>query len=322
MTRAETLSDHEVRAALQAVDTVDAPDADKADMLVEIAMGLQQRPRHPAQLEAAVSLYDRALELCADETLAAARIRARRATALQMLPGGRETLTAALQDLQAARPALERGGSAEETAECDMNLGLVLQSLGRDLGVVVQAYQRALRVFGRDNYPREYAILHSNLAAAYLAMPLRGEADRMREAMAVQSFETALSAVNIIEHPGEYAMLQNNLGNALQYAASDHPLENNLRALQAYEEALRVRSERDTPGEYANTLANMANCLANLPDEPGDPSGGNPRNRERAVENYRMAQILFERLGETDKAALVAAAIAELEGEGDDAVDG
>lgn len=312
---ADAMIRHQLQAALAAVESAEASASDKADMLVEIAMGLQRKPKDVTQLEAAVSLYDKALELCADNAeLARARIRARRATALQMLPGGAEPLQAAREEFEAVRALLERGGSREEVAECDMNLGLVLQTLGIDLGSAVQAYQRALRVFDRDHYPREYAILHSNLAAAYLAMPMSGEAAKMREAMAVQSFETALSAVTLIEHPREYAMLQNNLGNALQYAASGHPLENNLRALQAYEEALKVRTERDTPGEYANTLANMANCLANLPDDPEDLAAGNPRNLERAYGHYRKACELFRRLGELDKAAVVETALADLEG--------
>ncbi len=319
---AETLADHQLQAALNAVAQADASAGDKAEMLVEIALGLQQRPREPAQLQVAVELYTQALALYpAELELARARIRARRATALQMLPAdsdnhggeGDSALARAREDLEAARPALAAGGSAEELAECDLNLGLVLQAAGSELGPVVQAYQRALRCFSRERFPREYAIAHNNLATAYLSLPMRGDSGKMREAMAVQSFEAALSAVSLVEQPGEYAMLQNNLGNALQYAASGHPLHNNLRALEAYQEALKVRNERDTPAEYANTLANMANCLANLPDNAEHPGAGNRHNCARARDAYRRAGELFQRLGEGDKAALVAQALTELE---------
>ena len=59
-------------------------------------------------------------------------------------------------------------------------------------------------------------------------MPATDEAGKYAEALAVQAFEEGLKVVTLIDHPSEYAMLQNNLGNALQYAASGHPVENNL----------------------------------------------------------------------------------------------
>src|SRR5580698_3219585 len=107
----------------------------------------------------------------------------------------------------------------------------------------------------------------------------------MREALAVQSFEEVLKVISLIDHPSEYAMIQNNLGNALQYAASGHSLENNLRALAAYEEALKVRNSRDTPVEYANTIANMANVLRNLP--PAQSAGDDTEPGARALRLYR-----------------------------------
>src|SRR5271154_3224751 len=79
----------EVRAALAAAGAEDASPIERAEMLMEIAIGLQQRPKSPAHLDAAVDLYARALSLCPPaETLLAARIGARRATALQALPQG------------------------------------------------------------------------------------------------------------------------------------------------------------------------------------------------------------------------------------------
>ncbi len=142
----------------------------------------------------------------------------------------------------------------------------------------ISAYQRALRVFTKSQYPREFVILQSNLATAFLSMPMTDERGKMREALAVQAFEEGLKVVNLIDYPTEYAMLQNNLGNALQYVSSSHTLENNLRALDAYDEALKVRTRETTPLEYANTISNKANCLWNLPDDPANPDVGNRAN--------------------------------------------
>jgi tetratricopeptide (TPR) repeat protein len=272
---AESLAVSQVEAALKAVASDAATPAEKAEMLMEIAMGLQVRPKVPEQLDQAVQLYRRALEICpAEAPLLGARITTRLGTALQALPaGGPDALHQAEGCYETAMPLLRERGTPEEVAELEMNLGLVRQALagggGARLQDAIQCYHRALRTFTREAHPREFAILHNNLAIAYLSIPLADERARMREALAVQSFEEVLTVITLIDHPAEYAMIQNNLGNALQYAASGHPLENNLRALEAYDEALKVRNARDTPFEYATTLSNKANVLRNLPHEPG-----------------------------------------------------
>jgi tetratricopeptide (TPR) repeat protein len=307
----------QVRAALSVAADESTPAEERAEMLMEMAMDLQVKPKSPEQLLAAVSLYDKALEICpAREELLTARIAARKATALQAVPeSGTVSLEQARAIYERVLPVLAQSGTAEECAEAEMNLGLVLQSLadaGRArLTDAISAYQRALRVFDK-RYPVEFAILQNNLATAFLSIPMSDERAKTREALAVQSFEEGLKAVNLIDHPREYAMLQNNLGNALQYASSSHALENNLRALLAYDEALKVRTERDSPLEYANTLANKANCLWNLPDSAEDKEGTNLR-AARAC--FAEARMIFSANGETDKMRIAANAVVQIDRE-------
>ena len=213
-------------------------------------------------------------------------------------------------------PILVNCGRPEEIAEAEMNLGLVVQNLagaGRArITDAISAYQRALRTFDKARFPREFAILQSNLATAFLSMPFTDERGKMREALAVQAFEEGLKVVNLIDHPSEYAMLQNNLGNALQYASSSHTLENNLRALDAYDEALKVRTREAAPLEYANTISNRANCLWNLPDEADTPQHGNRSNLAKAQADYMEARAIFMAHGELDKARIVAEAVDQI----------
>lgn len=323
----QSLSHHEYLQALAAVEDDSVAILDKVEMLMQIAMGLQNKPKEPKQLFDAVELYDRALCLCPDEEwLLKARLRARKATALYMLPvEGFEFLLQAKDEMEAVLPLFEKSvkeehpGSAskEELAEIEMNFGLVLQSLASYRKAKITDsifwYQRALRVFDRVNHPAEYAILHNNLATAYLSIPLNDEKAKMREALAVQSFEAALEVVTIEDMPSEYAMLQNNLGNALQYASSSHAVENNLRALKAYDEALKVRDVRVSPLAYANTIANKANCLRNLPDDPENPEGGNSSRVAESLKLYQEARKLFSQYGEEAKVEIVSQVIAELE---------
>ena len=332
-----TLSQSQLEAALSAANDVDASPEERAEMLMEIAMGLQQRPKDAQQLHDAVQLYERALAVAPEGApLLRARICARKGTALQALPdGGTRSLEQAQDHFVAAIPVLQAHGRPEEVAEVELNLGLVTQALtGLGRGRItdaISAYHRSLRTFNRGQYPQEYAVLHNNLAICYLQMPATDERGRMREALAVQSFEEVLKVINLIDHPSEYAMIQNNLGNALQYVSSSHVLENNLRALAAYDEALRVRNPRDTPLEYANTIANKSNVLRGLvPEAAGasasgksgtDSGPGDPLNSfladplSEALALVREAQALFELHGDPHKAAMMQDTAIELAAE-------
>ena len=309
----------QVDAAMRMVEEAQGTPVEKAEMLMEIAMGLQQRPKEADDLLAAIELYEQAIRQCGDgDSLLTARIRARMATALMAMPSEIAAPIEQARDLlQLAAPVLAEGGSGEEVAEAEMNLGLALQTLS-EAGLAriadsISAYQRALRTFDKLRHPREYAILHNNLATAFLSIPITSESGKISEALAVQSFEEGLSAVNLVAQPMEYAMLQNNLGNALQYASSSHRIENGFRALEAYDEALKVRQPDSTPLEYANTIANKANCLCNLPDDPEDGDAGNPRHLAQATKLLREARDIFATAGAQDRAESAAQAIIDLE---------
>ena len=291
----ENRTREQVKAAMRAVEEASSSPAEKAEMLMEIAMGLQHKPQTAADLTAAADLYRVGLDLCpGDLRLLRGRIRARLGTALMAVPSeDAGSMLAARKALEEALTDLTAEGLPEEVAEVEMNLGIVLQNLASEHKARIQdaisAYQRALRIFDRHRFPGEFAILQSNLATAFLSIPLRDATSQLREALAVQAFEEALSVVSLIDHPREYAMLQNNLGNALQYAASGHQVENGYRALQAYDEALKVRTRRAMPDAYATTIANKANCLVNLPDDPAAPAHGNAANLGTAIELYRYS---------------------------------
>ncbi len=314
-------ADAQVQAALAAVASDRASAPEKVEMLVEIAMGLQHKPKSPEHLSQAVALYQKALEICpTEEHLLRGRVHARLGTALQAMPGDDdETLVRARDNYETARDILKRSGAPEEMAELHMNMGLVLQSLaaaGRArITDAIAAYQQALQTFDAAQFPKEFAILQNNLATAFLSIPFTDERAKMREALAVQSFEEGLKVVNLIDHPKEYAMLQNNLGNALQYVSSSHAVENNLRALEAYDEALKVRTRDAAPVEYANTICNKANCLRNLPDDAAHPERGNPRRLHAAIAHYRDAREIFRGAGDGRKLEIVEGMIAELQEE-------
>ena len=314
----------EADVARATIHASDATHAEKIEMLMEIAMGLQQKPKTADDILDAIALYEEGLALCGDDTvLLKARVGARLATAQMRFPADDATyLQNARANIEAALETLRTHGIPSEIAEAEMNYGLILQNLSAVHQARIQdcisAYQRALRTFDAKNFPAEFAILQNNLATAFLSIPFTDERGKMREALAVQAFEEGLRGVSLVDHPSEYAMLQNNLGNALQYVSSSHRMENGFRALEAYDEALRVRNKSNTPIEYANTIANKANCLANLPDDPQNPQAGNQKHIKSALSLYHEAMAIFRNFGESQKVDAVSAAILELETPEDD----
>ena len=314
-------SETTVQAAIAAVESESPSLSEKIEMLLAIATDLQQKPKSSQQLEAAIALYNKAIEL-SEETypLFKARALAGKGTALRTIPSeSAELLLSAKQAYELALPILQELASPKEVAEVEMNLGLVLQALvpfnQAKMQDAVQAYKRSLRVFNGLTHPQEYAILQNNLAIAYLSFSLAPEKEEMRQALAVQSLKEALQWITLKDHPNEYAMLQNNLANTLQYLPSTHPLENNLKALAAYDEALKVRTLQDTPLEYASTIANKANLLYNLPDDVEHPEVGNRQNLLQAKTYYQEALHLFSQYGELARGEIVASALTELEKE-------
>ena len=316
-----SMTDSAVKAAMAVIASSPATTQEKIEMLIEMAQGFQKKPKTAQDLWNAVSLCHQAHELCAEDNLLwKARAKAGMATALKAIPDvGEQLLLEAKQRLEEALPILQQFAPQEEVAEAQMNLGLVLQSLVpfnlARMTDSIQAYQKALQVFTWQKYPQEYAILHNNIAIAYLSMPLTSEKESLRQGLAVQTFEEALKHIRLINHPREYAMLQNNLGNALQYLPSSHPLENILQAIAAYDEALKVRDPKDTPLEYANTISNKANALFSLPDNPEKPEAGNLKNMQQARAYYQEAWEIFTQHGQIEQAEVVVHMLQEVETE-------
>lgn len=316
-----SMTDSAVKAAIAAIASESATTEEKIQMLMEMALGFQKRPKTAQDLRNAVSLYYRAYQMCGEDyPLLKAKAQVGMAATLQTIPdGGTQLLQQAKVGYEESLPILQQLASKEEVAEAQMNFGLVLQSLVPfNLARItdsIQAYHEALRVFTWQDYPQEYAILYNNIAIAYLSMPLASEREYLRQGLAVQSFEVALKHITLIDHPREYAMLQNNLGNALQYLVSSHPVENNIRAIAAYDEALKVRNPRDTPLEYANTISNKANALFNLPDNPEKPEAGNLQNLLQARRYYQAAWEIFSEHQQIEQAQVVAQALREIQAE-------
>lgn len=211
---------------------------------------------------------------------------------------------ALIQQYQEALKILEASDLAETRAELWLNLGIVYQDLANGrrgaLLEAVKCYQKALAVITRDNHPEAYALAQSNLALAYLAMPLQEASDQLRIGIAVQSLREALKVYTPESHADQWASAQLNLANAYQYLPSSHPEENLAQAVELYEEVLAVRRPETDPVGYGRVLANQGNALAHL------------GIFTHAIPKLAEAQALFEAHGETEAAQSVADVLAQV----------
>lgn len=129
---------------------------------------------------------------------------------------------------------------------------------------VTQDLNEALKVFGEETHPEQFAACNSHLALAYLVIPMSSQGDRLRVGVAVTSLRAALRVYRPDTHPALWASTQMNLANALQYLPSVHQEDNLDEAVHLYEELLQYRSEESDPLGTARILANQGNALGHL----------------------------------------------------------
>jgi tetratricopeptide (TPR) repeat protein len=230
-----------------------------------------------------------------------ARLYAEWAATRQMLGDfGQDTI----EGYRTAIALLESSAFEEARAELWFQLGSVQQAKaeGRK-GLLLEAikcYHEALKVYRRNTHPEGYAMVHMNLALAYLSMSSFDSSARLRTAVAIQSLREALRIFQQHTHPELWASATVNLANALQHVKTSHPEENLWEAVALYEDVLRVRRPEDDPVGYARVLANQGNALAHL----GAFS--------RAVPRLEEARRLFREHGEDDAAAAIEKTLAEV----------
>ncbi len=210
-----------------------------------------------------------------------------------------------IQHYQEALKLMEPSDLAETKAEIALNLGIVYHDMsngGRGaLLEAVNCYQKALAVFTREGHPEPYALAQSNLALAYLSMPMQEAGDQLRMAIAVQSLREALKVYTRETHPDQWASAQLNLANAYQYLPSAHPQDNLAEAVQLYEEVLEARDRNSDPLGFARVLANQGNALAHL------------GIFVHAIPKLQEAQTIFETHGDGEAAHSVADLIAQIQ---------
>ncbi len=195
-------------------------------------------------------------------------------------------------------------GLRVERAELHLTAAGLLHEQGvDDPSLVMQAiphYHSALQLVQRDDAPLLWASAHSNLATAYLTMPMIEASGQLRLGVASQSLRSALTVYTREEHPEQWASVQLNLANSLVYTPSKHQADNLVEAVELYEAVLEARDRNTDPLGRARVLANQGNVLAHL--------GAFNEAKAKLYE----ARSLFEELGDDESVRAVRGVLDEV----------
>lgn len=114
-----------------------------------------------------------------------------------------------------------------------------------NLEQAIQAYQAALEIRTRNDFPEQWAMTQHNLGNAYGKRIRGAQAENLERAL--EAYEAALTIYTRDAFPEDWAMTQHSLGNAYRDRIRSAGAENLERALEAYGEAARIYTTDTNP---------------------------------------------------------------------------
>lgn len=131
----------------------------------------------------------------------------------------------------------------------------------------IDAFQRALKTFTKEQTPDVFADIHHHLAVLYAEMPTEHKRKSILAGVSVASFEEALTYFTKADFPYQYGVVCNDYGNAFLHYPKAVLTDNAEKALHHYQEALDVRT-KDYPYERAMTLLNFLEASWQVGNDP------------------------------------------------------
>jgi tetratricopeptide (TPR) repeat protein len=129
-----------------------------------------------------------------------------------------------------------------------------LGSKASNMEIAITGYEVALTVFTRNNYSETWALIQSNLGAAYRNRIQGEQADNIEKA--ITCYQEALQVLTPEDFPQQWAMTQNNLGLAYTNRIREQRAANLEDAIICYQKALQVLIPKAFPQPWAMTQNN------------------------------------------------------------------
>ena len=167
-----------------------------------------------------------------------------------------------------------------------------------NLELAIGCYKLALEVYTREDFPEDWAMTQYNLAIAYrnrLGGRANADSDRIggdraeNLELAIKGYKSALEVYTRADFPKDWAMTQNNLATAYKHRCRGDRAENIELAIKCYESALEVYTCADFPKNWAMTQNNLANAYSDR------LRGDRADNLELAIKGYNLALEVYTR---------------------------
>jgi tetratricopeptide (TPR) repeat protein len=135
-----------------------------------------------------------------------------------------------------------------------------------NLKKAIKAYEEALTIQTKKDFPTKYAMIKHNLGNVYNSLSdVRHPELNLKKAIKI--YQEVIGICTKKNFPTQYAMTQNNLGAAYSSLSNVRDTELNLKkAIKAYEEALTIQTKKDFPTKYAMIKHNLGDAYNRLSD--------------------------------------------------------
>ncbi|MBN1483898.1 MAG: tetratricopeptide repeat protein [Chloroflexia bacterium] len=151
----------------------------------------------------------------------------------------------------------------------------------------VELCRQALAIVQREENPRRWAALQSELGNSLAQNPQGERAENIERAL--QCHQLALEVRTRTSLPEQWAATQNNLAAAYWMRIRGERADNIERAIQHYQRALEVYTRAAFPADWAMTVNNLASAYSErIRGERAD-------NVERAIQHYQRALEVYTR---------------------------
>ncbi|GAB4524273.1 MAG: hypothetical protein Tsb0014_02630 [Pleurocapsa sp.] len=132
----------------------------------------------------------------------------------------------------------------------------------KNLELAIVAYQAALKIYEPTTFPKNWAIINTNLANAWRDRGISGATERDKSIeTAIGLYELALEVITQEKYAYAWGNLQRNLGIAYLYRQTENYGENLEVAIACYKKALSVHNFDDFPQEWAASNNNLGDVF-------------------------------------------------------------
>ena len=157
----------------------------------------------------------------------------------------------------------------------------------------LSAHQQALTIYTRTAYPRQWAMLQSNVGNTYASRIFGSRRQNIEDA--IRHFRAALEVYTADDISTRYGAVMHNLGTAYTERIAGKRADNIEEAIHCFEEALVVRTRDEHPLLYAKTLTYLGTAYRDrILEKRSD-------NQEQAIRCFRAALEVFSA---SDRSAL------------------